>query len=85
MQAFFDNQTNLVSKSLDEDTVEITKDYLQQTKKLRNQKVDHYIRRVKIINKYIPLMKGGTQKLTERELIKAVILNSIPNKGLQDL
>ena len=30
-------------------------------------------------------MKQGAQKLTERELIKTVILKTIPNKWLQDL
>ena len=30
-------------------------------------------------------MKGGAQKLTERELIKTIILKTIPNKWLQDL
>ena len=30
-------------------------------------------------------MKNGAQKLTERELIKTVVLKTIPNKWLQDL
>ena len=79
-QAFFHSQTNLVSKLLVEVVVEITKDFLQQTKKPRNQKIENHIRRVKAINNYIPLMKGGSQNLTERELIKTVILNTITNK-----
>ena len=79
-QAFFHSQTNLVSKLLVEDVVEITKDYLQQTKKPRNQKIENHIRRVKTINNYIPLMIGGAQNFTERELIKTVILNTITNK-----
>ena len=85
VQAFYSQQTTLVSKSLDEDAVEITKDYLQNTKKPRSQKIENYIRRVKTINNYIPLMKEGAQKFTERELIKTVILKTIPNKWLQDL
>ena len=63
VQAFYDQQTALVAKSLDEDAVEITKDYLQNTKKPRSQKIENYIRRVKTINNYIPLMKNGAQKL----------------------
>ena len=37
VQAFYDQQTNLVAKSLDGDDVEVTKEYLQDTKK--NQEV----------------------------------------------
>ena len=85
MQAFYSQQTALVSKSLDEDAVEITKEYLQDTKKPRSQKIENYIRRVKTVNNYIPLMKNGAQKFTERELIKTIILETIPNKCLQDL
>ena len=85
VQAFYSQQTALVSKSLDEDAVENTKEYLQNTKKPRSQKIENYIRRVKTVNNYIPLMKNGAQKLTERELIKTVILKTIPNRWLQDL
>ena len=85
VQAFYSQQTALVSKSLDEDAVEITKEYLQDTKKPRSQKIENYIRRVKTVNNYIPLIKTGSQKLTESELIKTVILKKIPNKWLQDL
>ena len=85
VQAFYSQQTALVSKSLDEDAVENTKEYLQNTKKPRSQKIENNIRRVKTVNNYIPLMKNGAQNLTERELIKTVILKTIPNKWLQDL
>jgi len=85
VEAFYLQQTALVSKSLDEDAVEMTNEYLQYTKKPRSQKIENYIRRVKNVNNYIPLMKQGAQKLTERELIKTVIVKKIPNKWLQDL
>ena len=80
VQDFYDQQTSLVAKSLDEDAFEVTKEYLQDTKKPRSQKIENYIRRVKTVNNYIPLMKEGAQKLTEKELIKTVILKTIPNK-----
>ena len=80
VQAFYDQQRSLVAKSLDEDAVEVTKEYLQDTTKRRSHKVENYIRRVKTVNNYIPLMKEGAQKLTEKELIKTVILKTIPNK-----
>ena len=63
----------------------MTKEYLQDTKKPRSQKIENCIRRVKTVNNYIPLMKQRAQKLTKRELIKTVILKTIPNKWLQDL
>jgi len=43
MQDFYDQQTNLVAKSLNEDAVEVTKEYLQDTKQPRRQKVENYI------------------------------------------
>ena len=58
---------------------------MQDTKNPRTQKIENYIRRVKTVNNYIPLIKGGAQKLTEREIIKTVILKKISNKWLQDL
>ena len=61
---------SLVEESLIKDAIETTKSYLQKTKKLRSLKIENYIRRVKTLNNYITLMKEGTVKLTERELIK---------------
>lgn len=61
---------SLVEESLNKDAIETTKSYLQKTKKLRSLKIENYIRRVKTLNNYITLMKEGTVKLTERELIK---------------
>ena len=85
MQDFYDQQKRLVTKSLDKDAVEVTKEYLQDTKKPRSQKIESYIRWIKTVNNYIPLMKEEAQKLTERELIKTVILETTPNKWLQVL
>ena len=62
VKALYSQQTALVSKSLDEDAVEITKEYLQDTKNPRSQKIENYIRRVKAVNNYILLMKTGAQK-----------------------
>ena len=48
-------------------------------------KVENYIRRVKTLNNYIPLMELGAAKLTERELRKQVVLKGIPIKWTLDL
>ena len=72
-------------KALNEDAVELIKSYLQETKKPRSMKVENYIRRVKTLNNYIPLMELGAVKLTERELIKHVVLKGIPIKWTIDL
>ena len=60
VKIFFENQTSLVSESLNEDAIETTKAYLQETKKLRSLKIENYIRRVKTLNNYITLMEKGT-------------------------
>ena len=41
-------------------------------------RIDNYIRRIKILNNYIPLMNNGAAKLIEIEMIKQVILKWIP-------
>ena len=71
---FETNQKSLIKASLDEEAIEDLKTYLQNQKKPRNMRIDNYIRRVKTLNNYIPLMDNGAIKLTERELIRQVVL-----------
>lgn len=59
---------------MNEDAIESIKRYLEETKKPTSMKVENYTRRVKMLNNYIPLMEIGAIKLTERELIKQVVL-----------
>ena len=41
-------------------------------------RIDNYIRRAKTLNNYILLMDNGAVKLTEREMIRQVVLKGIP-------
>ena len=75
---FETNQKSLIKASLDEEVIEDLKTYLQNQKKPRNMRIDNYIRSVKTLNNYIPLMDNGAIKLTEREMIRQVVLKGIP-------
>lgn len=72
-----ENQLTLVAESLDKDSIETAKKYLQETKKPRSIKIEKYFQRVKTINNYIHFMEIGAVKLTEIELIKTVVLKII--------
>ena len=78
VENFYDNQKELAKTLLDDDAVEDLKTFLQSSKKPRRMRIDNYIRRIKVLNNYIPLMENGAIKLTERELIKQVILKNVP-------
>ena len=56
VKIFFENWTSLVSESLNEGDIEPAKTCLQETKKPRSLKIENYIRRLKILNNYIPRM-----------------------------
>ena len=88
VENFRNNQKKLVKYTLSEEAIEDLKTCLQNTKKPRKMRVDNYIRKVKTLNNYIPYMDNGAVKLTEREMIKQVVLNgdtrsmeSGPKKG----
>ena len=66
VKIFFKNQTSLVSESLNEDEVVITKDYLQERKKPRSLTVEKYILIVKTLNNYILLMKRNSEAHRKR-------------------
>jgi len=46
--------------------------------KPRKVLVEDYVTRVETINNYIPYMDIDTTKLTERELIRSVVMQKIP-------
>ena len=56
VKIFFENWRSLVSESLNEEDIETTKTCLQETKKPRSLKIENYIRRLTILNNYIPRM-----------------------------
>ena len=53
------NQKSLIKASLDEESIEDLKTYLQNQKKPRNVRIDNYTQRVKTLNNYIPLRITG--------------------------
>ena len=75
---FKDNQKKLAKAMLDDEAIEDIKSYLQTQKKPRSMHIDNYIRRTKTLNNYIPFMDIGATELTEREMIRQVVLKGIP-------
>ena len=53
------NQRSLIKASLDEESIEDLKTYLQNQKKPRNMRIDNYTQRVKTLKNYIPLRITG--------------------------
>ena len=53
------NQRSLIKASLDEESIEDLKTYLQNQKKPRNMRIDNYTQRVKTLNNYIPVRITG--------------------------
>ena len=62
------------------DAVEDQKEYLKKTAKPQNMTVKQWIRRIKIINSVIPHMSGSNSKLKIAEIIKDVIIASLPKE-----
>eukprot|EP00957_Ditylum_brightwellii_P126869 9670941-Ditylum_brightwellii.AAC.1 len=52
--------------------------YLQNTKKPRKLKVKQWIKRMQVINAYLPAMERGRQKLTETQLMKWCMARNLP-------
>ena len=48
-------------------------------------KIDAFIRKAKTLNNYLPQMNTGEVKLTEREMLKLVILKNTPTSWTLDL
>lgn len=53
-------------------------EYLKTTKKPKNLSVDEWMRRIQNINLHLANMENGARLLTDRELIKEVIIPNIP-------
>ena len=85
VEAFFDHQRMLVSKIFELELIENTKAYMMNTNKPRNMTVEKYVRRVQTINNYIPWMDIGAVPLTERELIRSVLMRKIPSSWRSSL
>ena len=60
------------------------REYLRSTKKTQNMTVRDWIKRIKVINGYLPLMELGAMKFTEEELIRYLIKPNIPRSWVKD-
>ena len=69
---------------LDAEAYDNQREYLRSTKKPRNISVKDGIKRIKVINGYLPLMEVGATKSTEEELIRYVIKPNIPMSWVKD-
>ena len=78
VENFETNRKSLIKSSRDEEAIEDLKTYIQNQKKTRNMRIDSYVRRVKTLNNYTSFMDNGAIKLTEREMIRQVVLKGIP-------
>ena len=58
VENFYDNQKGLAKTLLDDDAVKDLKTFLQNSKKPRKMRIDNYIRRIKVLNNYIPFMEN---------------------------
>ena len=58
--------------------------YLKKTSKPSNIDVKKWIKKVRNINAFLPLMSSKAAKMTDNELLEHVILENIPNKWIQE-
>ena len=58
VENFYDNQKGLAKTLLDDGAVEDLKAFLQNSKKPIKMRIDNYIRRIKVLNNFIPLMEN---------------------------
>ena len=58
--------------------------YLKKTSKPSNIDVKKWIKKVRNINAFLPLMSSKAAKMTDIELLEHVILENIPNKWIQE-
>ena len=63
---FETNQKSLIKVSLDEEAIEDQKPYHQKQKEPRKMRINNYIRKLKTLKNYMPLMDIGAVKLMER-------------------
>ena len=81
---FYCNQKLLAERDLDEECVETLKTYMGDTQKNRKMKINAFIQRAKTVNNCLPQMNIGGVNVTEREMLKLVILKNIPTSWALD-
>ena len=63
---------------VDSEAFDDQREYLRSTKKPQNITVKNWIKRIKVINCYLPLIELQAMKFREEELIRYVIKPNIP-------
>ena len=81
---FLNCKFSLIEEVMDIDVAEDTINYLKRTKKPRDLCVKKWIKRMRLINSYVPQMENGAVLLTEQELIKECIRPNYPRKWQKD-
>ena len=81
--AFLACKFELIEKILDDEAVENQVQYLKRTKKPRSVEVKRWIKRMRLINSFLPKMEANTNAMTEIVLIKECIRPNIPNHWME--
>ena len=69
---------------IDQEAYDDQREYLRSTKKPQNLTVKNWIKRIKVINGYLPLLEVGGEKFTEEGLIRYVTKPNIPKSWVKD-
>ena len=78
-EANFDTHlADLVTDELGTEAFKYQIKYLRKTKKPRNLTLKSWMKRVRNLNRYLPLIKAGEIKLTEEYLLEEIIFENIP-------
>ena len=81
--AFLACKFELIEEILDDEAVENQVQYLKRTKKPRSVEVKRWIKRMRLINSFLPKMEANTNAMTEIVLIKECIRPNIPNHWME--
>ena len=78
-QTNFDTHlADLVTDEIGTEAFKYQVKYLRKTKKPKNVTLKCWMKRVRTLNSYLPLLKAGEKRLTEEYLLEEVILENIP-------
>ena len=78
-EANFDTHlADLVTDELGTEAFKYQVKYPRKIKKPKNLTLKSWMKRVRTLNSYLPLLKAGEKRLTEEYLLDEVILENIP-------
>jgi len=76
---FRNHMAKLTRAVLAVDALDNQKEYLKDTPKPEKMSIKQWIKRIKNINSYLPLMEQEARPFSEKELITEVIAKNIPS------